>query len=1069
MAGGTVTLFDAAATFLPHHHGKYIQISGAFSSGNNTPVATAFGPLTYIDPTATNSRNALWWIVEGDVVGKGNGTSALAFNHTADAGGSKTIAKSTPTSGISTLTDLAGGFTSDMIGMPIVVSGSTSSKNNTTAIIQTVSGGGTIITYSEPTTAANETSSFSWDVKYVTLTASANSFVAGHSGFSIRIKNPTSLANNGAWVATYKSATQLNIPNINGVSETYAGPWALDGYDNRKDTDGNTHGSSHGWYIFGGRRNIAFEGCESRNVRTTCYKMSGSGAPLRDMSITNAYAKDCSAFFVGGADDTNEHTGFLIDDVTLLDNGTGRDGWNDGGCITFLGAKNITINNIKGHWTRPHIGAVDGTGVGLSNIITCSRYAVGQSTPVEDFTVTNCKFTCDSTISGGGNLFNTAISLSHVGLRAKYATAGALNKISATFLSSSQVNTGTDVITQTAAHGYATGDGPFRLTTSNTLPAPLALATDYYIIYVSATTYKLATSFANAIAGTAIDLTTTGTGTQTIISPNMTLTHNNGQLLGDEETTKQLVLVNYSGSGNNGTFTVLSVDSGGNILTYRNPSGTDAGSGGTYRIQRLNTDGARSASCTIRNNELHGVASNGIKTQYCDCPEVSDNIFNNFSGNYTTDGDAFTRFHNNRQINGSTTTAQIALGGTGTGSAQAFPAWPIIDNNTIGPSATGISLGARGFGVSVNGGSAYVDHPLLGKSGKVRPSQSQEEIVFAYGALPVDGDTLTLGGTTYTYKKTSPDETAGEFNTYDTDTGSNRSLMAAITATVSAGVYGAHNAVGTYLSASDYGTAYHDSTGSSFDVKTGHMRVRKVATTHSTDGTFNATSNALNPTFLVLLYNTNSNTSCKSKGAGSSASVSDKWPIWSPLAKYEGGAPNMVADNEACRALFGGDRKAIATIQCTTKANYTAGFSDFMTIPDGFTVPIRYYFDTIGAGGGTGTQVNISGATTAADVAAILLTAIQATQPYTFTAVNTGAGLLTLTHNHQGTGTNATVTENVANAGHTVSGFTGGCIGSYKKLTNTQAVAAHDEVDSGSCIVMQSGATLGTEEARFTF
>lgn len=55
-----------------------------------------------------------------------------------------------------------------------------------------------------------------------------------------------------------------------------------------------------------------------------------------------------------------------------------------------------------------------------------------------------------------------------------------------------------------------------RLTTTTTLPAPLATATDYYVIRISDTTFKLATSYANAIAGTAINLTTTGTGTHTI-------------------------------------------------------------------------------------------------------------------------------------------------------------------------------------------------------------------------------------------------------------------------------------------------------------------------------------------------------------------------------------------------------------------------------------------------------------------------------------------------------------------------------------------------------------------------
>lgn len=55
-----------------------------------------------------------------------------------------------------------------------------------------------------------------------------------------------------------------------------------------------------------------------------------------------------------------------------------------------------------------------------------------------------------------------------------------------------------------------------QLTTTTTLPAGLSLATDYYVIKVSDTRCKFATSYANAVAGTSVDITTTGTGTHTI-------------------------------------------------------------------------------------------------------------------------------------------------------------------------------------------------------------------------------------------------------------------------------------------------------------------------------------------------------------------------------------------------------------------------------------------------------------------------------------------------------------------------------------------------------------------------
>lgn len=55
-----------------------------------------------------------------------------------------------------------------------------------------------------------------------------------------------------------------------------------------------------------------------------------------------------------------------------------------------------------------------------------------------------------------------------------------------------------------------------RLTTTTTLPAGLSLATDYYVIKMSDTTFELATSYANAIAGTQVNITDAGTGTHTV-------------------------------------------------------------------------------------------------------------------------------------------------------------------------------------------------------------------------------------------------------------------------------------------------------------------------------------------------------------------------------------------------------------------------------------------------------------------------------------------------------------------------------------------------------------------------
>lgn len=73
---------------------------------------------------------------------------------------------------------------------------------------------------------------------------------------------------------------------------------------------------------------------------------------------------------------------------------------------------------------------------------------------------------------------------------------------------------GTNVCTLPAGFDMPNTGDVVLVDTSGTLPAPLATSTGYFIIRLTATTYKLATTYANAIAGTpVIDITTAGTGT----------------------------------------------------------------------------------------------------------------------------------------------------------------------------------------------------------------------------------------------------------------------------------------------------------------------------------------------------------------------------------------------------------------------------------------------------------------------------------------------------------------------------------------------------------------------------
>lgn len=79
------------------------------------------------------------------------------------------------------------------------------------------------------------------------------------------------------------------------------------------------------------------------------------------------------------------------------------------------------------------------------------------------------------------------------------------------------VDTGSSQIT--IAQNFATGD-KYQITTTGTLPSPLSLLTDYYIIWKDATHIQVALSYADSLAGTYITLTTQGSGDHTFIRQN---------------------------------------------------------------------------------------------------------------------------------------------------------------------------------------------------------------------------------------------------------------------------------------------------------------------------------------------------------------------------------------------------------------------------------------------------------------------------------------------------------------------------------------------------------------------
>lgn len=132
----------------------------------------------------------------------------------------------------------------------------------------------------------------------------------------------------------------------------------------------------------------------------------------------------------------------------------------------------------------------------------------------------------------------------------------------------------TDLLTVPNVEFLHTGD-EVAFATTNALPSPLMTSTPYYVIQISSTTIKVASSLNNAHAGTAIDITTNGTGIQTIFSTLTTRT--NGQYVGQE---KEVLLTSEMPSHVHSITGIAELGSGGAGANIPDGAGNTGATGG---------------------------------------------------------------------------------------------------------------------------------------------------------------------------------------------------------------------------------------------------------------------------------------------------------------------------------------------------------------------------------------------------------------------------------------------------------------------------------------------------------
>lgn len=171
----------------------------------------------------------------------------------------------------------------------------------------------------------------------------------------------------------------------------------------------------------------------------------------------------------------------------------GHRGHQRGAGLMFEGAENITIDNCRFYRMTS-----------LSN--GSAIYYQGISPFDVPMTITNCYFEdCTS-----GNVAACALAHPDTTVFTNLTFSNCVNVGSSWASRSVTADSAADTLSIGTTHYMQTGF-EFKILTG-TPPAPLALNTEYYAIRISSSTFKLATSLANANAGTAINLTTSGSG-----------------------------------------------------------------------------------------------------------------------------------------------------------------------------------------------------------------------------------------------------------------------------------------------------------------------------------------------------------------------------------------------------------------------------------------------------------------------------------------------------------------------------------------------------------------------------
>lgn len=245
------------------------------------------------------------------------------------------------------------------------------------------------------------------------------------------------------------------------------------------------------------------------NAITISGATTGNGTHSFSAPGTSTYTNVTLGVGVYGGGGFNLPTSTLGDVDDAVDGGTGAAAGTS--TATAVGGAIATgVGAAAGTSTVSGI-APSSTGAGLAEG-TSTATAVGSSVAV-------------ATGSAAGTSTVTATSGDlQVGVGAVVQRENSTNPSTGTLstwstdLTISSVDTTADTLTS-VGHGFIAGvyPGPFYVESTGSLPSPAAADTPYWVIRTSADAFQLATSQQNAKAGTAVNLTSSGSGTITLV------------------------------------------------------------------------------------------------------------------------------------------------------------------------------------------------------------------------------------------------------------------------------------------------------------------------------------------------------------------------------------------------------------------------------------------------------------------------------------------------------------------------------------------------------------------------